>query len=162
MLDQFVVFCAQYLPFLILGVAIILLVRLEKSQRISATLLLFVSSGVAFVIDKVLNRLIESPRPFTVNDIAPLFPHSADNGFPSEHVLFALIIASVVFAYNRKLGVILAILGLMVGLARVIANVHHPIDVIGGVAIALTSIFCAHWVLSLQKVKNFLSTKTAK
>lgn len=97
-----------------------------------------------------------------VNDIAPLFPHSADNGFPSEHVLFAMVIAGVVFAYNRKLGVILAILGLIVGSARVIANVHHPIDVIGGIAIALMSIFCAYRVLSLQKVRDFLNAITVK
>lgn len=97
-----------------------------------------------------------------VNDIAPLFPHSIDNGFPSEHVLLAIVVAGVVFAYNRKLGVILAILGLVVGSARVIANVHHPIDIIGGAAIALISIFCAHWVLSTKKVQNFLIKKIAK
>ena len=162
MLDQFIVFCAQYLPFLILGIAVVFLARLEKSRRASAVLLLLVSSGTAFVDDKILNRLIESPRPFMVNDIAPLFSHSADNGFPSEHVLFAIVIASVIFAYNRKLGVALAILGLVVGSARVIANVHHPIDVIGGIGIALISVFCAHRVLSLQKVRDFLNTKTAK
>lgn len=97
-----------------------------------------------------------------VSDIPPLFPHSIDNGFPSEHVLLAIIVAGVVFAYNRKLGVILAILGLVVGSARVLANVHHPIDIIGGVTIALISIFCAHCVLSIQKVRDFLSTKIAK
>ena len=162
MLDQFVVFWAQYLPFLILGVAIVFLLRLEKPRRVSAVALFLVSSGIAFVADKMLNRLIESPRPFLVNDIAPLFPHSADNGFPSEHVLFAIVIASVIFAYNRKLGIILAILGLVVGSARVLANVHHPIDVIGGIGIALVSIFCAHRMLSLQKVKDFLATKSTK
>ncbi len=160
--DQIIIFCAQYLPFLILGIAVIFFARLEKSRQVSAVILFLVSSGIAFVADKVLNRLIESPRPFMVSDIAPLFPHSADNGFPSEHVLFALIIASVVFAYNRKLGVILVILGLIVGSARVIANVHHPIDIIGGIVIALFSIFCAHRVLSFQKVRDFLSAKAAK
>lgn len=162
MLDQFVVFCAQYLPSLILGVAIVFLVRLEKSRRMSAIALFLISSGVAFIADKVLNRLIESPRPFMVNDIAPLFPHSVDNGFPSEHVLLAIVVAGVIFAYNRKLGILLAILGLVVGSARVIANVHHPIDVVGGVAIALISIFCAHRVLSLQRVKDFLNGKGTK
>lgn len=162
MLDQIIIFCAQYLPFLIIGIAVIFFARLEKSRRISALVLFATSSGIAFIADKILNCLIESPRPFMVNDIAPLFPHSADNGFPSEHVLFAMVIAGVVFAYNRKLGVILAILGLIVGSARVIANVHHPIDVIGGIAIALMSIFCAYRVLSLQKVRDFLNAITVK
>lgn len=162
MFDQFVIFCAQYLPFLILGVAVIFFIRLERSRQVSVLALFVISSGIAFVADKILNRLVESPRPFMVNDIAPLFPHSIDNGFPSEHVLLAIVVAGVVFAYNRKLGVILAILGLVVGSARVIANVHHPIDIIGGAAIALISIFCAHWVLSTKKVQNFLIKKIAK
>lgn len=162
MFDNLVIFCAQYLPFLILGVAIVFLLRLEKPRRVSAVTLFLVASGIAFIVDKMFNRLVESPRPFMVNDIVPLFSHSADNGFPSEHVLFAIVVASVVFAYNRKLGIILAILGLVVGLARVIANVHHPIDVIGGIGIALASSFFAHRVLSLQKVKYFLATKSTK
>ena len=79
MFDQFVIFCAQYLPFLILGVAVIFFIRLERSRQVSVLALFVISSGIAFVADKILNRLVESPRPFMVNDIAPLFPHSIDN-----------------------------------------------------------------------------------
>jgi len=148
MLDQIIIFCAQYLPFLILGIAVIFFARLEKSRRISALVLFATSSVIAFIADKILNRLIESPRPFMVNDIVPLFPHSADNGFPSEHVLFAMVIASVVFAYSRKLGIVLGILALVIGLARVAAYVHHPIDVLGGMLIAFVAVSGTFYVLS--------------
>ena len=162
MTDTLLIFSAQYLPFLIVIVAILFMAKLEILLWRSAVALLFSASVIAFVTDKILNLIVFSPRPFVIKDVVPLFPHLADNGFPSEHVLFAMVIASVVFVYNRKLGVALGILALIVGLARVAANVHHPIDVIGGIVIAVTSTFCAHWVLSLQKVKNFLSTKIAK
>jgi undecaprenyl-diphosphatase len=162
MFDQLIIFVAQYLPFITAGVALWYILRLEISKRKSALVLLVLASAVAFVVDKILSSLISSPRPFVAQDIAPLFYHTADNGFPSEHVLFAMVIAGVLFAYNRVLGIILGILALFIGLARVIANVHHPIDIIGGAIIALISVFCAYRILSVQKVKDFLNAKSTK
>lgn len=159
MFDQVVTFCAQYLPFVSLAIALIFIAGLEKLHRVSAVILFTISAGVAFIADKILNRLIESPRPFMVNDIAPLFEHSSDNGFPSEHVLLAILIASVIFIYNRRLGYILAILALIIGSARVIANVHHPIDVLGGAAIGMISVFCVYLVLSSKRVRDLLHEK---
>lgn len=162
MANTLIIFSAQYLPFIIAGVTLWYILRLEITKRKSALGLLVLSSVIAFAIDKILNQVISSPRPFVIEGIAPLFPHSVDNGFPSEHVVLAIVLAGVVFVYNKKLGIILAIFGLIVGSARVIANVHHPIDIIGGAIIALASIFCAHWVLSTKKVQNFLIKKIAK
>jgi undecaprenyl-diphosphatase len=159
MVQTIVIFCAQYLPFLIIAVALWFLLRLEISKRKSALGLLVLASTVAFVIDKILNQIISSPRPFVMKDITPLFAHAADNGFPSEHVLFAMVIASIVFAYNRKLGVILSILALGIGLARVIANVHHPIDVLGGAVIAITSVWGSYYVISRQRIQSLLGIK---
>lgn len=159
MFDQITIFSAQYLPIVIVAITAVFLVLLEKARRMLALALLMASSIIAFALDKILNRLVESPRPFMVEGVAPLFAHSTDNGFPSEHVLLAVVLASVVFAYNRKLGIILAVLGLIVGAARVIANVHHPIDIAGGAVIAISSVFIAHRLLSLPKVQSLLKYK---
>lgn len=159
MFDQITIFSAQYLPILIVAITAVFLVLLEKTRRMSALALLAASSIIAFPLDKILNWLVESPRPFMVEGVVPLFAHSTDNGFPSEHVLLAVVLASVVFAYNRKLGIILAVLGLLVGAARVIANVHHPIDIVGGAVIAVIAVCVAHHLLSLPKVQSLLKYK---
>lgn len=159
MFDQLIIFCAQYLPFLVAAVALWFLLRLEILKRKSALGLLMLASTVALVTDKILNRIISSPRPFVIEDVAPLFPHAADNGFPSEHVVFAMVIASLVFVYNRKLGITLGILALIIGLARIIANVHHSIDVLGGAVIAIASVLGAWYVISLPKVQSLLKVK---
>ena len=47
-------------------------------------------------------------------------------------------------ANQRKAGSILLLLAAWVGIARVAANVHHPIDVIGSTLIALTTTFLCY------------------
>lgn len=162
MFDQLIIFCAQYLPFLIVAVALWFILRLEISRRKSALGLMVFGSAIAFALDKILNQIIVSPRPFVIEDIAPLFPHVADNGFPSEHVLFAVLIANIVFVYNRKLGITLGILALIIGLARIAANVHHLIDVLGGTVIAIVSVLIAWHVISLPKVQSLLRVKNGE
>lgn len=162
MIDIVIIFAAQYLPFVLVALALWFILRLELLKRKSALALIVLASAFAFVIDKILNQLISSPRPFVVEDIAPLFPHVADNGFPSEHALFAMVIAGIVFVYNQRLGIILGIFALVIGLARIIAYVHHPIDVLGGIVIALVAVFSAWYVLSRPKVQSVIGIKNSE
>ncbi len=85
--------------------------------------------------------LYYDPRPFVVLHIVPLFSHVADNGFPSDHALLMGTLAAIVTAFNTRLGVFLWILAVAVGAARVLAHVHHTIDILAsfGIAIAVTT-----------------------
>lgn len=60
-------------------------------------------------------------------------------GFPSDHALFVTVIVLAVYALTgrRKLSIFLAILALSVGIGRVLALVHTPLDVVGGVCAGL-------------------------
>ncbi len=149
-----IVFCAQYLPFVILAAAAVFFVRLDIVRKKSMFALSLVSSVLALAMDKTLNLLIISPRPFVVKGVDPLIAHAADNGFPSEHALFVFLIAGAVFAYDKKLGIILGIIGAFVGTARVVADVHHPIDIIGGFLIAAIALLIGESVLKCRKAKE--------
>ena len=59
----------------------------------------------------------------------------------------AMAVASVIFAYQRKAGLVLLILAACVGIARVAAQVHHPIDVIGSTLIAIIITFLCYRVV---------------
>lgn len=49
----------------------------------------------------------------------------------------------VVFLQHRRLGTLLFILTLMIGAARIAANVHYPLDVISGLILGVTiGLFC--------------------
>jgi|SRR3989344_1417072 len=140
MLDQFIIFCAQYLYLVIAGIGFFFLLFSERSIKKGVLAVGTVSTVLALVADKTFNQLIESPRPFLSEGVVALFPHVVSNGFPSEHVLFAIVIAGTIFIFNKKLGGFLAVLGLVVGYGRVFANVHHPVDILGALIIGITSV----------------------
>jgi undecaprenyl-diphosphatase len=60
-------------------------------------------------------------------------------GFPSDHALFATVIVVAVWALTRKkkLTILLTTLVLLMCIGRVLALVHTPADVIGGVVAGL-------------------------
>ncbi len=82
------------------------------------------------------SQLYNNPRPFVVDTFTPLVSHIPDNGFPSGHTLVASAVAAVVFVFNRRLGVALWVIAILIGASRVYVGVHHPIDVIGSILIA--------------------------
>ena len=54
------------------------------------------------VIALILGHLYYNPRPFVVGNFTPLISHSVDNGFPSDHVLLASAIASILYFFSKK------------------------------------------------------------
>lgn len=74
-------------------------------------------------------------------------------GFPSDHALFVTVIVVAVWALTkrRKLAIVLALLALLVCVGRVLALVHTPADVIGGIACGLIG---GLWYLNMHKHKN--------
>lgn len=143
-----IIFTAQYLYLAILAIAVVVVMFAKRDIRIGLIKLSAISLPFAFVVGRALNHIIANPRPFVVENVSPLFLHGADNGFPSDHTLLAITVAAIILTYNRKLGVVLVILGLLVGSARVLAKVHHPIDIIGSTIIAFTCVYLSQKLLS--------------
>lgn len=90
---------------------------------------------IVYIAGLLASTLYYNPRPFVSEHITPLISHAADNGFPSDHTLLAAALASIVFCFNRKLGIVLFAIALLVGTARVLAGIHHWIDIVGSFVI---------------------------
>ncbi len=148
-MDLLIVFIAKYLYLLVVLIAVLFMLRLNKVNRIRLAKLSIVTLPLAYIISKILGRFIYDPRPFVVEHIKPLIAHAADNGFPSDHTLLTMTIASIVFVHNRKLGIMLAIMSITIGTARIAAQIHHPLDIVGSIAIATGATVIALMVLSL-------------
>jgi undecaprenyl-diphosphatase len=157
----------QYLIFVVAIAAVVITAFSKKSARNRIIRLAVLSFILAFVIDYIAGKLYYNPRPFVVDHTQPLFSHQAGNGFPSEHTMITMVFSAVIFTCRRKFGILLGILGLLVGTARVIAGVHHPVDILGGIAIAVISTGVAwliwrrversRWWASLVKFTLFAS-----
>ena len=99
----------------------------------------------------LLSYMYYNPRPFVALDFVPLVSHAADNGFPSEHAIFTAMIASILFIFNKKIGVGLFIISIFISIARVYLGLHHSVDVIVGslLPIAVASL---SWIIMRHSI----------
>jgi undecaprenyl-diphosphatase len=148
-------FAGKYLIFILALAAIIIALLSERTVRNSIIRLALLAFPTALLMAWVAGLLYYHTRPFVVEGVQPLISHQPDNGFPSDHTLLAMVSSGVLFVHNRKAGLLLGILGILIGIARVIAKLHYPIDILGGIGIAIASVGIS-WMI-LRKFRRRLS-----
>ncbi len=143
-MDLPVIFAAKYLIIVPPLIALYVLWTLPRHRSVEYIITGILSLALAYAIAKTASLFYMNPRPFVVGDFTPLISHAADNGFPSDHALFAAAIAAVVTLFNIRAGLALWGIALVVGIARVLAGVHHPIDIAGSMLIAAIAAGITH------------------
>ncbi len=150
-------FTAKYL-YLVVGIlALIYWVTVPKQEKIRLVVFGAIAAVVTFALVKIGAALYYDPRPFVTHHITPLYPHGADNGFPSDHTVLTAFIALTIFSSSRKTGLTLLCMVVLIGLSRVIGHIHSPIDIIGSLAFALVGFGIAKLVTPrlLQRLKVY-------
>lgn len=147
---RLIVFCATTLgTFTYLGIILYLLFRKLENEHLFAPLenmltrckdILTVgfSAGFAFLFAEVLKNLFAIPRPFFWHDMPALISVSG-YGFPSQHAAVFGALAMAVFLVNKKVGVAVWLITIGIGIARILAGVHSPLDVLGGFVVGAFS-----------------------
>lgn len=81
-------------------------------------------------------------RPFELLGVEAGASFLNNPGFPSDHALFAMAIVLAIWfgARHKKIAIIAFVLTIFVAVGRVIALVHTPLDVIGGIVIAFIGV----------------------
>ncbi len=103
--------------------------RIKKEVALHALLATLMAVGAA----ELIKILIPVPRPFVLDQVLPLtltIPHTGS--FPSSHTAGAMALAFTVWRHNRKLGWVFMCIAFIIGTARIVADVHRPIDVLVG------------------------------
>ncbi len=147
-----VVFFAVYFPYIVIILAGLFLlfhhevfqaeepflVLMQKKKEI---LMVFFIGIIAYLFDIILKYIIHTPRPFDVfSQVHPLFAESWYS-FPSGHATFFMALAFSLFFLHKKAGYVFMFFALLIGIARIIAGVHFPIDILGGFCIGFLVAF---------------------
>jgi membrane-associated phospholipid phosphatase len=94
----------------------------------------------AYLLAKLVASIYQpvGERPFQILGVAPDASYLNNPGFPSDHALFTIFLTLAVWFETRRkwLTIILAVLTLGVCIGRVLALVHTPLDIVGGLVIA--------------------------
>lgn len=106
------------------------------------------SSGI---VKPIVNYFFYNPRPFVVlANVKTLISHSASASMPSGHMMFIVPIALAVFYMNRKAGLWFFGAVILMGVSRVIAGVHWPLDILAGILLGALSFYAAKLLLDAK------------
>jgi undecaprenyl-diphosphatase len=147
-----IIFFAKYIYLFLVAIVLVFIILSTANIRKQLAKVSLFSLPLSFLLLKILASLYYNPRPFVVNHIQPLITHAADNGFPSDHTTLCATFASIIFIFNKKIGIFLYCLTLLVGVSRVLALVHHPIDILGGLATGIFSVYISRFLLKKYRL----------
>lgn len=104
---------------------------------------IFLSAGAAVllargIITPLIRFFIHRPRPFAVLPVRALF-FDPSWSLPSGHAAFFFALAAVAYAYDKKIGAILFLASVLIGVGRVAAGAHYPTDILAGLLIGFAS-----------------------
>jgi undecaprenyl-diphosphatase len=134
---------------IILFFAFLFFVKKENKEKINIFLITVFSAVVARLgVVELIRLFYHQPRPFVIHNVHQLFPESGYS-FPSGHSAFFFAIAMAIYFYNKKLGIFFLVAAIFMNVSRVIAGVHYPSDIIGGVIVGIITA----WII------NFLATR---
>jgi undecaprenyl-diphosphatase len=151
-LDRLVWFIAVLLIYIVLAIVGIALLRYYKVSNFKGLINALKQKGnemvsipftvvVAYLLAHLLKVLVHTERPFiALSNIHTLFFESGYS-FPSGHSVVISALTFAIFFRHKRLGYICMVLALLIGVARVVAGVHFPIDILGGYLIGFLVAF---------------------
>lgn len=142
-----------------------LLVKVSHVKRYDIYTRIFMAGLTSYVLAKFVGAIWqpEKLRPFEELGIKAGAAYLNNPGFPSDHTLFAGFLTIAVWYATRSklLTAILAGLTLLVAVGRVLAHVHTPLDVTGGIVFALLGTV---WYTGLTKTsfRTFMARRAKR
>ncbi|OJI09106.1 MAG: hypothetical protein COV08_02185 [Candidatus Vogelbacteria bacterium CG10_big_fil_rev_8_21_14_0_10_49_38] len=140
-------FTAVILPwFLIAGLAIWLALAKDKIKTGRQIALALSAAIITWFIASLVKYNFPSPRPFEVlPNLEPLFVTGRGDAFPSGHAAFFGALALALFWQNRLAGLGFLLGAILISIARILAGVHWPVDIIAGFVLALVISSLVYW-----------------
>lgn len=158
-MDKLIPFLADGLVFKIVAISsFFLIVKVPNNRKYLTYGRILVAGLTSYLVAKIMSIVYQpsSMRPFELMNVNPGASYMDNPGFPSDHSLFvwAIVFAVIYAVRNKILSLSLIILAFLVCVGRVMALVHTPLDVIGGIVAAMIGVMWYIDELSCKKRKT--------
>lgn len=151
-------FASFFIYFLFIGLGFLWIIdgKIKKEQVVHALFAVF----IAYLIAELIKHFFPTLRPFMINGKEiDVFIRPINGAFPSGHTAEAFALAVTIFLHDRRVGWWFLASALLIGIARVLANVHYPIDIVGGAFLGTLVAVVVEKLHFLDLVKKFSPRK---
>lgn len=155
-LDALGIFCAKYLPYLLIAFLFLLLLKdFKKNKKI--ILITFLTAGFSRIVVEIIRLFYFCLRPFVENQVNLLLLHPNTASFPSAHSAFFFALSAFIYFYSKKkyssicltrifwrrVGIWFFIFSSLIAVSRVFVGIHWPSDILIG---AILGILFAYFI----------------
>jgi len=159
--DTLTVFLASYLQYFLVVIFLLLLYfsAYPKKEKLYIFWTTTISIMVARLgITEIIRFFYNRPRPFITHQVYQLLSEN-EWSFPSGHSAFFFAMATAIYLCNKKWGVGFFIAAVIMNISRIVAGVHYPSDILGGmivgVAVAYAVFYLTEkWMIELPGKNN--------
>lgn len=147
--DGVIVFLASYMAYILIAffLALVFFSQYSRREKLQMFLVAAISTVIAYVgITELIRFVSHRPRPFSTLSVHQLLADTAWS-FPSGHATFFFALATVVYLYNKKWGIVFFIVTLLITMSRVSAGIHYPSDIVGGAFIGMIVAYATFYIV---------------
>ena len=131
-IKYFSIFLSYYFIYIFLIIIVVWALYTQKRKMYTFSIL-FLSGFSTWFIAETIKNITRISRPIVLNPII------IEKGlsFPSEHSAISMVVAIILFSFNKKIGIFAIIISILIGISRIILGVHYPFDVLVGWVLGL-------------------------
>ena len=144
-----------------IGLTILLLIFV-KTRKIGVEAL--ISLLLTFIIaNLIIKHAVDRVRPYEAYTyLESLIGKMVDSSFPSGHAANTFAVAIAILINNRKIGIPVTIVAVIMAFSRLYNVVHYPTDVLAGIFIGTTVAIVVHFALKRFMYGRILQTSNDK
>ena len=134
----------------IIWIALGLIMLIPKKTRKCGIMVLAALIVMVVFNNLLLKNLIARARPYAtypelIEDLIGIIHVPSSYSFPSGHTVSAMAVAFTVLTQHKKLGSIVLVFAILMGLSRLYVGVHFPTDVYGGMVVGALIALFVYW-----------------
>lgn len=134
LVDTAIRFAAEWYGYIILVALFVYLFehRDDPQKGVRDLFVVGATAVSAWFIAHFFKDVFQTLRPFAADaNVIPLLSESG-YAFPSGHATFFMSLAASLWFYHKHLAIFFGFSAVLIGLARVAAGIHWPVDILGG------------------------------